>query len=137
MRGFFNSAFERTTFMIDDFDPVLEQIAASDEAYSSDYDLVEAWETIRSDLRARGPFTRMLLELRATAHTAMKELVYCEASDKGKIASLQNEVRRYTHMMTIISTYKSSADFLEVNNEAESPEYSDDDIDFIATIEQP
>lgn len=121
--------------MIDDqFDErALMQIAARDESYAGTMDVVQAWEAIRGDLRSRGPFTRMLLELRGTALHAMSDLVYAQPSDAARIASLQNEVRRYAHFMTIISEYRTQA---AVEANTEGGDLSDDDRDFIATLER-
>lgn len=120
----------------DDFDGSLAAIAARDETYSPEYDVAAAWEAIRGDLRSRGPFTRMLLELRGTAHAAMTDLVCCDPSDTALVARLQGEVRRYTHLMTILSQYRVSSEVAEVNQEGEQPELTDEDYEFVANLER-
>jgi len=114
-------------------DSVLQAVAARDDTYADGYDVLSAWEAIRADLRSRGPFTRMMLELRGTAKAALQDLVLCDASDRSKISALQGEVRRYTHMMTILSTYRSQAAVADANTE--SVDLSEEDTDFIATLE--
>ena len=106
----------------DDFDSVLQQTAARDESYADNYDVVSAWQAIQGDLRSRGPFTRMLLELRGTAHQALQDLIYSDPADSRRVASLQGEVRRYAHMMTILSEYRSQAATADANTDgAETP----------------
>lgn len=120
----------------DDFqDDALRNIAARDETYADQYDVLSAWEAIRADMRSRGPFTRMLLELRATARQAMQDIVYIDPTDARRIASLQGEVRRYTHMMTILSEYRSQAATADANTEGD--DLSEEDSAFIASFEQP
>jgi len=119
----------------DDFDNSLADIALRDGTYASEYDVGAAWEAIRGDLRSRGPFTRMLLELRGTAHEAMTDLVCCDPADSVRVAQLQGEVRRYTHLMTILAQYRSSSDVAEANHEGDQPELTDEDYQFIASIE--
>jgi hypothetical protein len=120
----------------DDFDGSLADIAARDETYSPEYDVAAAWEAIRGDLRSRGPFTRMLLELRGTAHAAMTDLVYCDPSDAGQVAKLQGEVRRYIHLMTILQQYRASSEVAEANHEGDLPELTDEDYEFVANLER-
>lgn len=122
--------------MIDDqFDErALMQIALRDETYAGSMDVAQAWEAIRGDLRSRGPFTRMLLELRGTALAAMSDLVYASPADAVRIASLQNEVRRYAHFMAIISEYRTQAEAQDANTMGE--ELDDEDREFIANLER-
>jgi hypothetical protein len=114
---------------------VLRQVAERDESYDDNYDVAASWDAIKADLKSRGPFTRMLMELRASASTALTELVYATATDTAKVQSLQAEVRRYTHMMTILSEYRARAEATQAADEAEH-EYSDEDLEFIATLER-
>lgn len=116
-------------------DRALADIAQRDNAYAGSHDVVQAWEAIRGDLRSRGPFTRMLLELRGTAQQAMQDLVYANPSDAAVVASLQNEVRRYAHLMTIISEYRTQAEAV-IANEGDGEDISEEDSEFIATLER-
>lgn len=121
--------------MIDDqfTDFTLRGVAAQDSDDPSS--VLAAWYHIRQDLRSHGPFTRMLLELRAAAIEAMRDLVSVNPSEVARVAALQGEVRRYAHLMTIVSTYRSQADAAQTNLETDSEEYTEDDREFIATLE--
>ncbi|KQZ49717.1 hypothetical protein ASD54_12320 [Rhizobium sp. Root149] len=116
-------------------DRALADIAQRDDTYAATMDVVQAWEAIRGDLRSRGPFTRMLLEFRGTAQQAMQDLVYANPSDARVVASLQNEVRRYAHLMTIISEYRTQAEAV-IANEGDGEDISEEDSEFIATLER-
>ena len=86
------------------------------------------WQNIRADLKSGGPFAQMILSFRASAQEAMIDLAFVDASKTDKIASLQNEIRRYVSTMELIHAYRDEAKAIDANTEAE---LSDEDHQFL------
>lgn len=95
-------------------------------------DVTATWNAIRADLRKAGPFSKMILSFRASATDALADLVYVDPRDPLAVARLQTEVKRYIENMQLIHGYREGAAAADANTDV-----SDDDRDFLHTIEEP
>lgn len=111
-------------------DEDMEDTALAKVAEREQGDVAATWQAIKADLRAAGPFAKMILSFRASATEALVDLVYVETADPAVI-KLQAEVRRYVTTIGIIHGYREGARAVDANAEA----VSDEDQGFLTTLE--
>ena len=97
------------------------------------HDVAATWLAIKADLRKTGPFSKMILSFRESATDALADLVTHQTTDPAT-RKLQDEVRRYITTIEVIHGFRETADVIDMNAEVE---ISDDQTDFLATLEEP
>lgn len=109
----------------------MEDLALQKIAEQEAQDVSATWNAIRADLRKAGPFSKMILSFRASATDALADLVQVNPNDPVAVSKLQAEVKRYVSTIQIIHGYREGAEAVDANA------VSDDDRDFLATLEEP
>lgn len=92
-------------------------------------EISKMWDLIRSDLNGRGLFSRLILNWRESAISAIADLVYADGTNSNEIIRLQGEVKRYLQTVEMIQQYKEGA----IANDANSA-YSPEEEEVLATL---